>query len=565
MPKKLLISSAITTTLLAVTACGGSSSSSNKAPTDIQISANQIDENTAGAIVGTLTAVDPNSNDTFTFTTTHDSFEIINSTLKLKTGIALNYEKTSALEVPLTVFDQDGLNFSKLVTIEVNDLLDTYKFTNSEGESTVSYSGQITRMVLIEELNQFIGSELQSQLETGALTSRQEVMNKLNSFYEISSEDYDLVADTFMVDFIEAAEQTNLRQLSSSKKDLFGKIAGNDPVGQHKDWNNGDFEGWGIAGSTTPHELVQTFFGMLADNAQTYLDGNTRTDFNGNEITQIYLTEDGRDLKQLIQKFLLGAVAFSQGTDDYLDDGTDGKGLETTNILGDDIYTTLEHQWDEGYGYFGAARDYLEYTDDEIAGKGGREEYSSGRHDSDGNGEFDLNSEVNFGNSVNAAKRDRGTSELTVPTDFSTNAFNALLNGRKIINDNVGAELTNEQMTELQAQRDIVVEYWEKSISATVIHYINDTLADLNSLETAEFDYSNLAKHWSEMKGFALNLQFNPHSPLTDAQFTELHSLLQDAPVVSEADIEQYKTDLMTARGILESAYGFDSENVANW
>jgi hypothetical protein len=105
-----------------------------------------------------------------------------------------------------------------------------------------------------------------------------------------------------------------------------GKIAGEDPKGQHKDWNT-EFEGWGEKGSTTPAELVRTCFGMLADNAQTQLDGTVRKDPFDNDITNISLTDDGRDLRQLIQKFLTMSVSFSQGVDDYLDNDTEGKGL----------------------------------------------------------------------------------------------------------------------------------------------------------------------------------------------------------------------------------------------
>lgn len=557
--------------LLAISACGGSGGGGtptpdNSAPTGITLSADTVAENAPGATIGTLSATDPDSGDTFTFATTDENYEIDGTSLKLKEGISLNYEKTPTDTVAVTVTDNGGLSATRNLTVTVTDVLDTYSFVNGAGNSTVSYSGQVTRMVLISELNQYINSELQTDLESNVLTSRQAVIDKLNSFYEISEAQYDLIADTFAVDYIDSPEQTNLRALSSSQKDLLGKIAGSDAVGQHKDWNNGAFEGWGAAGSTTPHGLVQIYFGMLGDHAQTWIDGNTRMDFNGNEITAIYLTEDGRDLKQLIQKFLLGAVAFSQGADDYLDDDTDNKGLNTSNIASGSEYTPLEHQWDEGYGYFGAARDYLEYTDDEIAAKGGRDAYSSGRHDSNDDGLFDLMSEVNMGNSVNAAKRDRGTVGLTDPTDYTAAAFNALLEGRKIINDNIGAELTTEQMTALQAQRDIVLEFWEKSISATVVHYINDTRSDLADIGTNDFSYSDLAKHWSEMKGFALNLQFSRFSPLSDADYTQLHTLMQDAPVVSDdAARTQYMADLLAARDILQQAYGFSAEHAENW
>ena len=73
-----------------------------------------------------------------------------------------------------------------------------------------------------------------------------------------------------------------------------------------------------------------------------------------------------------------------------------------------DTYTTLEHQWDEAYGYWGGARDYSAYTDAEIAGAGGRPNFENGYHDTNEDGLIDLLSELNFSASVNAAKRDLG-------------------------------------------------------------------------------------------------------------------------------------------------------------
>ena len=559
-----LLSAATATVLSVLAGCGGSSGGSdepeNTAPTAISLSANTIAENELGAVVGTLSATDANTGETFTFSTNSDNFEIDGNSLKLMDEVSLNFEKTPSTTVSVTVTDSGNLTLTQELTINVSDVLDTYSFVNAEGNSTVSYSGQVTRMALISELNQYIGSELQTEVESGTLSTREEVLEKLNSFYEIT--DYDLIADTFAIDFMDNLEQTTLRDLSSTHKDLLGKVAGNDAVGQHKDWST-EFSGWENAQS--PTDLVQVFFGMVADNAQEFFDGNARTDFNGNEITSIYVTEEGQDLKQLIQKFLLGAIAFSQGVDDYLDDDTDNKGLNTSNIADGSEYTSLEHQWDEGYGYFGAARDYLEYTDDEIAGKGGREEYATGSHDSNNDTFFDLKSEVNMGNSVNAAKRDRGTSSLTNPTDYSTLAFSALLEGRKIINDNIGTELTDEQMTALKAQRDIVVEYWEKSISATAVHYINDTIADIDAIGTDDFSHNDLAKHWSELKGFALNLQFSRFSPLSDEDYETLHTLIKDAPAISVEERAQYRLDLLEARQILQDAYEFEAEHVENW
>ncbi|TMO01774.1 DUF4856 domain-containing protein, partial [Pseudoalteromonas sp. S327] len=74
-----------------------------------------------------------------------------------------------------------------------------------------------------------------------------------------------------------------------------------------------------------------------------------------------------------------------------------------------------------------------------------------------------------------------------------------------------------DQITQLFAQRDIAVAHWETAIAATVVHYINDSLADIDTVlgtEASGDEFANLALPYSEMKGFALKVQCNPFSPV---------------------------------------------------
>jgi hypothetical protein len=568
---KTLLSGTIFTALLGMTACGGSSSSdpaptppppTNSAPTDISLSATSVDENALGAEVGSLSATDVDAGDSFTYTVDDARFEIDGATLKLTAESKLNYEQETSITVNVTVSDSASATFSKDMTIDVNDLLDYYDFPSAimPGESAVSYSGQIARQLLINDLNQLISSDLgdTSAFDTsGTFTNREQVMNALTSYFDV--EDYDVLSQRALLTQTTPGGQSTLAEISGSSKDLVGKIAGNDATGQHKDWLT-EFEGWGDKGSTTPELLVRTYFNMLADNAQTQMDGTVRQDPFGNDINLIYLTDNGLDLKQLIQKFLIMSVAFSQGADDYLDNDVDGKGLLSSHTDTSKSYTPLEHQFDEGFGYFGAARNYLDYTDEEVAAKGGRDDWQL-YHDTNADEAIDFNAEYNFGQSTNAAKRDRGA---TVATDLSADAMNAFLNGRKLLNDTAGTPLTDAQMDELLGYRDQVLAAWEKAIAATVVHYINDVNADLATLGTADFSYSDLAKHWSEMKGFGLGLQFNRLSPLSDEDFAQVHTLMADAPVMT-GDVAAYTANLLVARDILQAAYEFDAENAANW
>ena len=109
---------------------------------------------------------------------------------------------------------------------------------------------------------------------------------------------------------------------------------------------------------------------------------------------------------------------------------------------------------------------------------------------------------------------------------------------------------------------------WEKAFAATVVHYINDTIADTEAIGTSGYSFLDHAKHFSEMKGFALGLQFNPKKQISDADFVLLHAYLRDAPVLATAaQIERdlYVTELLAARDILQLAYGFSQANVEGW
>ncbi|MEZ9594989.1 DUF4856 domain-containing protein [Shewanella sp. 10N.261.52.F9] len=581
--KKTILATTIALSMGLLTACGGSDSDNsstpppvpaNNAPTDVVLSDVTVDENTVNAVVGTLSAVDADSGDTHTFSVAGDQFVIDGNTLKLADGVILNADGVDSLEleVELTVTDSSDASFTKTVTVTINDLMDRYAFDSKlvDDKSSVSYTGQNARHILIAELNNYIKNQLEADIDANKLADKAAVLAKLNYFYNPDeTTEYDDIAITF----IDNSKDGLISDLTGYKN-LDGKVAGNDSGGQHEDWNNGAFAGWGAKGSITPTGLIADLFDRLADNAVAKINGTIRKDVLGNDITKVYVDENGVDLVQMVQKFLLMSITYSQAADDYFGVDTPGKGLTTDNInpaKAGAAYTNLEHQFDEGFGYFGAARNYLEYSDVEIAGKvsdgNGRSDWN-GSHDTDGDGKIDLRSEYNFGQSVNAAKRDMGTADNAAATDYTTQALTAFIAGRKLINDNVGAALSDAQLETLKGHATDGLDAWERAIVATVVHYINDVTADLAPLATggnsADFDYDDLAKHYSEMKGFALGLQFSEYAGISDADFEMLHDLMGVEPELT-GDVDGYITDLGKARDILQASYDLDADNVANW
>lgn len=439
-----------------------------------------------------------------------------------------------------------------------------YQFSSRFGAgSSVSYTGQTFRHVLIAELKGRIGG-LTARIDQGTLTpTTGAIQAELNFYLDFDPSTGGEVTSAVAAGYTTpGATQDKLGDFGSTAK-LRDKIAGNDPIGQHQDWNTTGIIGWSGAGPVTPTGLLDLFFRRIEAQAIARANGNIPNDPTGTPIAQVYVTPEGLDLRELTQKFLDGAVGYSQGTDDYLDDDLDGKGLNSDNTAAESgrLYSTLEHAWDEGFGYFGATPDYGEYTDDELAAAGGRADYAKGYHDSNGDGMLDLLTEVNWGHSLNAAKRDR---DSVTPTDFTADAFLGFRAGRHLISSANGA-LTPAALAALKAERDRAIQAWEKAIAATVVHYVNDVLKDHAKFGTADYKFLDHAKHWSELKGFALALQFNPKKIISTAQLTDLHARIGEAPALpGSANVGLYRTGLLEAKEILKTAYGFSEANLGD-
>lgn len=94
----------------------------NEAPTDISISNLTVSENAAGAVVGKLSTVDPDAGNTHTYKVSDSRFEVVGGDLKLKSGVSLDFEAASSVQVNVTTTDQGGLSYSENFTIKVSDV-----------------------------------------------------------------------------------------------------------------------------------------------------------------------------------------------------------------------------------------------------------------------------------------------------------------------------------------------------------------------------------------------------------------------------------------------------------
>lgn len=338
---------------------------------------------------------------------------------------------------------------------------------------------------------------------------------------------------------------------------LADAFAGSAPAVEHRDWNTA-FEG--AAGYASARVFLEDLVARASEQAAS---GSGALD------APHYVSPGGIDYAQLIASFLQGAVAYSRGVDGHLGDDVSGSGLRAPfERSGEAPFAVLEHEWDLAFGYFGAARAY------------GDRSYAANREraiDDNGDGVLDVVSELNFGAARSAATRDDRVA-LLAPTNFSGRAFSGFLLGRSILTAGASSvsELEQTRLSALFLARDTLVENWERTIAASVIHEINNLLAAMDAIGSDDFTIAALARAFSAMKGLALGLQFNPDSPVlaplgtgsSTSRFQRLHALIGDAPPCDASqcvDERDYRDDLIEARGLLESVYAFNADAVLAW
>lgn len=439
----------------------------------------------------------------------------------------------------------------------------TYDFsrTASEGGATsVSYKGQIARHIANDILKAYTG-ELEYRSDSSA--------NVLSSLANIYWNNAPFTLSTYYSSYTSLTSQANITDISSSS--LGGKVAGNDAVTDHIEWESGtSFKGWSdndltslnnapvsvtgnlAADITTPEGFIWAMFHKLADQVNTPAISADNLDIRG-LVVPAYSTAKRQNLQQLLQKFIWGAVAYSQATDDYLDDADFNKGLRaSSNVLatGKD-YTNLEHAWDEAYGYFGAPRDYGKLDDANI--KDGLKNYFN---DTNEDSSMDLTTEKIFGHARYAGVIDNASGGNLDLTGIINDAF---LTGRQIISKGLANDgLTSAQRAEVALQREIIVTNWERVILRTAVSYVETTvglieqiIADdaaptlTNDQLTSLFD--SYGKAWSELKGFALSFQFSPDSSFDEADFINLHNLIGDAPVLVAGQLQGFADNIQIA------------------
>jgi hypothetical protein len=336
---------------------------------------------------------------------------------------------------------------------------------SGDKENSVSYSGQIARHVLHDSLKVLAGRG-----DGGSNSASLEA--EMLAYFSGSDKNKAILApltkDAFVI------KQGTLNEISKGKN-IEGKFY------------NGAMAAW--PGSMKGREVA---FHMIkrASIANKGFDA-----------------ENGYDWAQLISKFTMGAMAYNQAVDNYLDEKLDADNKPNNKPYKDGTaYTGKEHVWDEGFGYFGAAAHTLTLTADQAYGIAKRKDAASA--DANGDGLIDLKSEMVFGPAYYAAAFDRSG---TKSTNYLNTIMQAYVDGRMLITSANGAVLTDMQRSSLKSYASVVESNWEKVLAEAVFKYAGSVYKDISKMQEDGADeakvYRAYVKHWGELKGFSMALQ----------------------------------------------------------
>ncbi len=327
----------------------------------------------------------------------------------------------------------------------------TYSFTRNN-ESTVSFSGQTSRILMSEEL-------------VSAITDFDGATEQ--SLFNMFSNENNPFSDTTLNE-----SGKSVKSKTAASNDYFSNNATDAAA------IKAQFDGWLSAQVSEVFPAEETLAasgvaGQIADGSSTR-----------------YVNSKGLEYNQAFAKSLIGALMVDQALNNYLstnvlDEGTNITDNNNDIVVEDKTYTTMEHKWDEAYGYL----------------------YGTSVNEADPNAT--IGEDDNFLNKY--IGRVEGDDDFAGIADDIYNAFKL---GRAAI---VGQdyELRDEQA-------EIIKQKISEVVGVRAVYYLQQ---GKNALEGTPVEYGTAFHDLSEGFGFIYSLQFTRKPGTNDPYFSRTEVL----------------------------------------
>jgi len=369
---------------------------------------------------------------------------------------------------------------------------DSYTFTR-DNESTVSFGGQTTRLKM--------GDEILSAFTDVTSTSEQILSMYAHEEGANDFEDADL-----------NASDKSVRSKTAASADFFATNATDQAV------IRADFDGW--ISAQVDEVFPNWEVAAAAGTAGQIADGSSTR----------YINAQGLEYNQAFNKGLIGALTIDQVVNNYLstavlDEGDNVADNDANVVVEGEVYTNMEHKWDEAYGYvYGLNADAANPNDDLGA-------------------DSFLNKYIG---------RVEGDDDFAGIADEIFQAFKL---GR--------AAIVAKQYDVRDAQAEIIREKLSEVIGIRAVYYLQQ---GKNSLDQETPDYGGAFHDLSEGYGFVYSLQFTRKTNSTEPYFTkeEVDAFLVDLMDDGENglwDVEATTLDAISAD--IAAKFNFTLEQAA--
>ncbi|MBD3627465.1 MAG: DUF4856 domain-containing protein [Cyclobacterium sp.] len=338
----------------------------------------------------------------------------------------------------------------------------TYVFER-DGASTVNYQGQTDRLNMLSEMKSYLVSG-----DRGEALSFQKLLDMYsNTNAPFSSEALNEAITKQLENKTNAAQIDFYRSLMSDAAEVSQDVAANNTAAAD-----------GIAGRIE----------------------------RGNTGNYVNVNEKGWEFTQFIEKGLMGAVFYDQIFNSYLSQAKIGESVDNENLVEGKNYTTMEHHWDEAFGYWGVPTDFPN------------------------------------GDPVLTPEYKRFWANYTDGRDGLLNVSQPLMDAYILGR----AAIVAKEHAVKSEQIEIIIDLHELVSAATAVHYINDAMGYLSS-----GDQGNLLHVVSEAYTFVQALQFSPRKKISQSDITAIltNDLGTDGNFwkVSSESLQNAKDKLITA------------------
>ncbi len=434
----------------------------------------------------------------------------------------------------------------------------TLKGATHESNTSVAYTGQMARHVMREGVKSFMSSPNQPTGVAAAARLTQLIHNTDGVL-----DDEVIIAPTTKGVFI--IKETINNEFGTGRK-LIDKMASDkqlaDPMAGTPAASAATLDIiMGVPGGKTAQETIDLWIANFGKSTQANLDNAAVNPRPYTDMTT------GLDYRQLILKYKLTGLFFSQAVDKYLDEYITTAGIKDNVLPYNDKpgtwYSGKEHSWDEGFGYFGAAANYGTLSGDENRAVNQRRDAAAfANADWNNDGKVSLYTEyssgpANFAALFSSEAAGDVASFGGAPYNYVDEIMDAWLGGRTLITNAVDSSgdarnLTDAERATLVAYAKTITLSWEK-VNAEAAHryaglthgqmtrILNGTGTNAQGGEgsgtaeemlTATMQYY---KFWGELKGFVLGMQHGgPAAKMDKAEFDALFALIGYGPVLED-------------------------------